>query len=71
MATNVVASRPAERRPTGTPTARANNLIWALCTPPHAVWVLDIKKLMKSHLPTKVEVEDELGNNLSNLSNIS
>ena len=28
VATNVIASRPPERRPTGTPHARANYMIW-------------------------------------------
>ena len=35
VATNVVASRPAEHRPTGTPTARANILIWT-----YGCWIL-------------------------------
>ena len=35
-------------------------------TSPGGWWVLDFTKLMQKHLPTKVEVEDELSNNQSN-----
>ena len=75
VATNVIASRPPERRPTGTPHARTNNRILQVAVEPSPLPTTEIENtqhvavqpIVGEHLPTMndglVDMDNMMGGN--------